>query len=80
MEEDNAGGEVAVLVPGCRVWFTATPRVICAYWVLKNSCNSVLLFFEREMSRRVTMWPLSSSNELLARIGSDEDSADEDSA
>ena len=57
-----------------------TPRVIRAYCVLKYSCNSVFLFFERETSRRVTMWPLSSSNELLARIGSDDDSADEDSA
>ena len=58
----------------------ATPHVIRAYCVLKYSCNSVLLLFERETSRRVTMWPLSSSNESLARIGSAEYSADEDSA
>jgi len=57
-----------------------TPHVVGAYCVLKNSSNSTLLSLEREISRRVTMCPLSSSNELLARIGSTGDSADEDSA
>ena len=57
-----------------------TPCMISAHCVWKNSCNFVLLLFESETSRRVTMCPLSSSNELLARIVSGEDSVDEDSA
>ena len=80
MEEDDASSKIAVLISGTRVSLAITCCIICAYCVLKNSCKSALLLFEREMSRRVTMCPLSSSNELLARIVSAEDSADEDSA
>lgn len=81
MEKDDAGGKVSVLVPRYGIWFSGgIYRVVCTYCVWKYSCNSSLLLFERETSRRVTMWPLSNSNELLARIGSDDDSGDEDSA
>ena len=57
-----------------------TACIASAHCVRKKSCNCVLLLFESETSRRVTMCPLSSSNELLLRIVSAEDSADEDSA
>ena len=51
-----------------------------AYCVWKNSCSSGFLPFESETSRRVTVCPLGNSNELLGRIVSTEDSADEASA
>lgn len=65
---------------GTRFSIVITLFMISTHCVWKNSCNCVLLLFESETSRRVTMCPLSSSNELLERIVSAEDSADEDSA
>ena len=54
-------------------------RTVHTYCVLKKSCNSALLSFERVTSSRVTMCPLSTSNGLLERIGPAESSANDNS-